>query len=528
MKAILGKITNVAAAADNAADRPTRLDVSFSPVCVLPSRSDVPEWLAGQTLTIRREVTDPREVGDVGDSIVLTPAESAVWLGPLRVEPPIVLGQVPETLRLKLLWWRDEKPGDVVVAANGRRRTFSFGAADQDGQFAVDVPTGTFFDHAPSLPTDLVATFGKLTVGCAILPTDGCCYRKLWTAGGERHLVRSRWYDVRICAERGGGGICPLREIGRDVDHFQPDDTLIGEVFTYGGHVDLARLGWPERMHDTAMTCVTAQRDAEACRLHLEGDIDKDRAHTALTTTVFDDLPLVLMQRDVVLKKPAKKDNAAGGHKASVPVDDVVMLTLGFRAAYRVEPGSRCASRVLSVAAGRLATVRLCETHDSLRGGWRPSDGWVLIEHPQRSQCAMYLFDHDNPPELRCWLGDRVMTVEPQWPAQPVRPDQGAGFTLALTAGEVCGASVGGAWVACRRPLVDGGVACAIVGRFVKPLTGRTAAFRLGANDVSAELERTMLPGVGTVYVASAVAPAGCMTDTFTVTAGNVPARSDL
>ena len=64
------------------------------------------------------------------------------------------------------------------------------------------------------------------------------------------------------------------------------------------------------------------------------------------------------------------------------------------------------------------------------------------------------------------------------------------------------------------------------VGRFVEPPDGR-AAFSLGGCDVSAEWERTMLPGVGTVYVASAVAAEGRMTDTFTVTAGDVPARSE-
>ena len=520
MKALLGKITNV-----TATDSATRLDVSFTPVCVLPGRSDVPEWLAGQTLTIGREVTDPREVGDVGDSIVLTPAESTVWLTPLRVEPPIAWSEVPETVRVKLLWWRDETPGEVVVAANGRQRTFAFGPADANGPFAVDVPTAAFFDHAPSLPADLIASFGKLTVGCAVLPTDDCCHRKLHTDRGERHLVRSRWYDVRICAERAGGGICGLREIGRQVDHFQSDDNMIGEVFAYGGHVDLVRLGWYEKMRDTAMRCVAVRRDAEACRVHLEGEIETDRAHTAVTTTVFDELPLVLMQRDVVLKKPAKKDDD-GDPKASVPIDDVVMLTLGFHAVYRVEPHRPCDSRALSVDAGRLAAVRLCETGDHLHGDWRPSDGWLLIEHPQRRECSLYLFARDNPPELQCWLGDRMMAVEPQWPGRPVRPDQGAGFTLALTAGEVCGASVGGAWVACRRPLAGGGVACAMVGRFVEP-PARRAAFGLGGHDVSAKWERTMLPGVGTVYVASAVVAASQMTDTFTATPGDAPARSE-
>jgi hypothetical protein len=278
-------------------------------------------------------------------------------------------------------------------------------------------------------------------------------------------------------------------------------------------------------MQDTAMKCVAARRDAEACRVHLEGEIETDRAHTAATVTVFDDLPLVLMQRDVVLTKPAKKDDD-DKHKASVPIDDVVKLTLSFRAVYSVEPGPDCDSRVLSVDGGRLAAVSLRETGDHLHGGWRPSGGWILTQHPQRRECSMHLFDPDNPPELGYWLGDHVMAVECHWPSRPARPDQGAGFTLALTAGEVCGASLAGAWVACRRPAADGGVACAIVGRFVDAPAG-PVVFGLGGCDVTAEWQRVMLPGVGTVYVAQALAPQGRTTDTLTVTAGNVPARSE-
>ncbi|MHC4563347.1 MAG: hypothetical protein ACYS8X_11305 [Planctomycetota bacterium] len=525
MKTILGRITKVEASHDVSAGRPpVQLDVTFEPVCIMPDRAEAPAWLKGKSLSTRRYVADPREVGDVGDSIIMTPEESAAWLQPFRIEPAIVCGRAPADIRVKLLWWHSDEPGDFTISANGRQRTERFvadGLAD-GRKFVAEIAAADLFDRQPSLPTDIVATFGEFRVGCTILPDETCCHRELSTIDGQRQLVRSRWYDVQVCGRR-GGGIAALTEIGRDVDHFRPDPDLIGDVLAYGGHTDTARIGWSDKMPRVSMTSTSARRDGQACRLHLEGELDKDRARTAVTYTVFDELPLVLIQRDVALKKPDKPDRKDGQTKATEPVDDMALLTLGCRAAYRVEPDAPCESRILSMDAERLAAVRLCQTHDDLEGSWRPDDGWVLVEHPQRRECMMYLFDSADTPELRAWLGDRVLVLQPQWLSRPLRPEQGTGFTLALTAGEVCGASVAGAWTACRRPLADGGVTCALVGRFREPLDTLAASFRVGEAEVRADLERVMLPGVGSVHVASAVAPTGRMADSFTASAGSIP-----
>src|SRR5947209_5556152 len=111
MQALLGKITDIRKP-DNSDGAPTAvglLEVRFKAACVLPQRTRVPEWLKDPVLTVRRDALDAREIGEPGDSLILTPAESARWLSPLTVAPEVAYGKMPETLRLHLRWWKDEK-----------------------------------------------------------------------------------------------------------------------------------------------------------------------------------------------------------------------------------------------------------------------------------------------------------------------------------------------------------------------------------------------------------------------------------
>ncbi len=96
MDALLGKITDITegAAGDS-------LEIRFKEAGVLPRRTRAPEWLKDQVLTVRRHAPDPREVGNPGDSVVLTPAESARWLCPLAVSPGVAYGELPPTLHLR-------------------------------------------------------------------------------------------------------------------------------------------------------------------------------------------------------------------------------------------------------------------------------------------------------------------------------------------------------------------------------------------------------------------------------------------
>ena len=95
----------------------------------------------------------------------------------------------------------------------------------------------------------------------------------------------------------------------------------------------------------------------------------------------------------------------------------------------------------------------------------------------------------------------------------------------ALTAGELCGASAGGAWVACRTPLPEGGVRCAAVGRYRQIPADARAIFSLGADRQEASLERILIPGVGSVFLAYADFPPGRFDDPFAVTFAGIEAR---
>ena len=118
MNGILGKIVDVSQTTGNEA-RPGEkaLTIKFKPACLLPERSAAPEWLADQTLSVRRTVRDAREIGGIGDSIVLTAWESEPYLQPLVVEPAVCYGSLPETIHLTLRWAKDDKEPEYEVLA---------------------------------------------------------------------------------------------------------------------------------------------------------------------------------------------------------------------------------------------------------------------------------------------------------------------------------------------------------------------------------------------------------------------------
>jgi len=529
MNAILGRIAKIRKlkAGRGSTGSSHRVKVSFKPACVMPGRTVVPEWLKDQVLDVTRVVPDMRELGNVGDSIVLTPAESRQWLYPLVVEPAVAHGKVPARIDLRLRWWKDKKPGKFTVSANGRRRT---GAFTRHGKtFTASVAMGSFFDGAPSLPADVEVSFDKLTLGCGVLPGDRPCYRKLKTRQGERHRVESQWYALEV-ARDANGGVSMLREMGRDLDHFRADDDVIHGLFEQSGHVDVIQLGWADwsgRAESAPMTSVAARQDGEATHLHLEGVLDKARGiRSTASYTVFHRLPLVLLQRDVfVPKQEDKKDDEKEQKTPVEPIDRMVRVLVGFRAAFLAERNECFGSRILSVDDGRFAVLRWARAHGRLRNGWKLKDGWAIVEHPARRACMMYLFDSHNAPVLQARLGGPTLTLEPYWCPVPVMPASGAGFVTAFTAGEVCGADVAGAWVACRRRASTGGVECAVVGRFRRMQEELTAEIRVGSRSATVPMKQLFLAGVGRVCVASLHLPRARMRGNFDVIAGGIPAR---
>jgi hypothetical protein len=374
------------------------------------------------------------------------------------------------------------------------------------------------------LPFSFEISFDKLKTGSAVLPAEGCFHHRMRTLQGERHRVESPWYAIDFVPER-GGGILSLVEKGRGVDHFRTDSQLVSDPLDHGGHRDRVHFGWQDRLGGVTMTSATARDEDHAVKLSLEGVLDEGKsARTGVTYSVMAGLPLLLIEREVLFGPTKEKDDKKKDEKPKEPIDQMTPVSLGFRSASALDREACTGSRIVSVEKDRLAVIRRTQMHEGLWNGWRLAKGWALVEHPGREQCLLYLFNTSNAPALGMWVGQRVVTLEPSWLSLPLRPGDGTGFSAALAAGEVWGAEVQGAWVACRRP-VRGGIECALIGRMDKPKGGAT--FHVGRRSMEVPLEETLLPGVGNAFVASTIFPRARMNYRFDASAGGIPARRD-
>jgi hypothetical protein len=529
MQAILGKITHITPKSCDTAPRhaATRLEIKFKPACVLPQRTKVPEWLKDQTLTLERDVVDAREIGNPGDSLVLTPAESARWLTPLVVTPGVTYGELPQRLAIELRWCKDEKPPEYTVRANGRSWTAAF--VKEGERLTASVGTSALFETAPALPVSLEATCDKMRVTCTVLPANTACAWKLMLPEGERHRVENAWYAVDILAQSHAGGISALREKGRGVDHFRRPENRISYELDYGGHSDRFRSGWEwsEQMRDAKMTCAGSRREGAATRLDLEGVLDEGQSlRTSVVYLLYDDLPLILQQRDFRYGKPKEGDNKEKDEKPKEPIDDMKVVGFGFRAAWIAERDGRTGSRVLCTDGERLVTTRCVEVGDYVgHHYWRMAGGWAVAEHPGRREQMMYLFDTRTPPFLATWLGAHTITLEPRWSMLPARPEESVGYALALTAGELCGAAAEGGWVACRTALPGGGTRCAVIARLREPIADQRASFTLGGESRELPLQSWLLPGVGAIQCAAVEFSGDRMRDPLEVTVAGIAGR---
>ncbi len=524
MNALLGKITEIKKLEGSGA-----LDVRFKAACVLPNRTKVPEWLNDQVLTIARDVPDAREVGYPGDSIVLTTEESARWLYPLTVTPDVSHGEIPEALQLRLRWWKEDKGPEFTVRANGQTQSGHFVKEGED--FVATIATASFFPFAPTLPVTFEISCDKLKAAATVLPQGQPGAHRVPLLRGERHRIENDWYAVDITAQVQSGGIAALREKGRGVDHFYSPTDLVQQPLEYGGHSDRLRTGWnwSEKLRDAALTVAGARREGAATRLSLEGVVDDGMGlRTTVAYTLYDELPLLLLQRDYHFgKKKEESGDKNKDEKPKEPIDDMQAVGLGFRAAWKVERDGLSGSRLLCAEGDRLAVIRGAETGEFYRGShWRMQDGWAVAEHGGRREYTLYLFDAQTPPHLAMWLGPHEITLEPYWPQVPVRPSDSIGYGLGLMAGELCGASAEGAWVACRTHRPGGGVICAAVGRMKNAQAAdEAAAFALSGETRVAALQRFLLPGVGPVLFATAEFVEGQMDAPFDVTFARIGAR---
>ena len=527
MDALLGKIAGITREeSPDAADASSRYRVRFKAACVLPRRGAPPEWLKDQVLTVSRSAGDAREIGGPGDSIVLTPRESAPWLYPLGIDPPLAHGALPPTLEVRLRWWKDDKPPEFEMRANGRVHSAAF-TPDGDGGFTASVPTSVFFDIAPALPVTFAVTCDRFQAAATIVPAGEPWARKIALLEGERYRCENPWFVVDVSGASHGGGIAALRERGRDLDHFARPADRIQTPFHEGGHTDRFRTGWQwsDKLDTAGLSLGAIRREGGATRIDLEGVVDEGQnLRTSVAYAVYDDLPLITLSRDFRFGKG--KDESKDPKPPREPIDDLFGVGLSFRAASAPERNGTGGSRVLCAHEDRLAAARSAEVNDQWRfDGWKMKDGWALVEHPHRRSYLLYLFDRQTPPHLAVWHGPNVITLEPYWPFQPVRADEAVGFQLAISAGEAAGAMPEGAWVACRAPLPDGGVRCALIARLRAGKTEEGARFTLGGETRTADLRQILLPAVGLAACGTADFPGGQMSDAFDAEAGGIPAR---
>jgi hypothetical protein len=504
------------------------LEIKFKAACVLPQRTSIPEWLKDQVLTLRRAVPDPREIGEPGDSLVLTPEESAEWLCPLTVTPGFVYCTVPAALQVRLRWWKDEKLPEFTVRANGRQHSGQFVKEGNEGAASVD--TAPFFGFQPHLPAVLEVTCDKLRAACTVLPANESFARKLLLPEGEQYRMENDWYALDVIARTQAGGILALREKGRGVDHFRGRENLIQHECEFSGHTDRFSAqgwGWSDQLREATMACAGVRREGGTVRLALEGVVDEGQnLRTSVVYTLYDELPMLLIERAFQFQKGKGDKDKEKEEKPKEPIDDMRPVRLGFRAAWQAEREGEAWSRILCTDGQRLTSHRPGQIEEEhYNSHWRMSDGWAVAEHPSRREATMYLFDRQSPPHLAVWRGEHTLTLEPFWPHRPVRPEESVGYAAALTMGEIWGVSEDGGWVACRCERADNGVRCAVIARLRADTRSETARFAVGTERQETRLERIVAPGVGPVFAAIADFPDHRINEPFDAEVGRIGRR---
>lgn len=525
MNALLGRVVSITPKENAPAGT---LEISFKPSCVLPARTGIPEWLKDQTLKVEREVVDQREIGNPGDSIVLTPAESARWLYPLQLTPDLVYGEMPKSIRVDLRWWKGDNAPDFTVRANGRLITGKF-TKEEDAYWA-EVDTAQFFATAPRLPVEFEVNCDKLRLVCAVLPESGPMCSKLTLMHGEVHRVENDWYAMDVTSKTHWGAILGLTEKGRALDHFRLPQDVICRHLEHTGHTDRLRLwwGWWGKMDGVGLNSAGSRREADSTTLSLDGVVDEGAGvRSSVSYTLHDAMPLITISRDYhfsAQKKPEDDKNKPETPKE--PVDDVRSLGLVFRAGSLAERDGNSGSRILCAKGNSLVSMRTMLPGDRVMSrNWQLDQGWAIMEHPSRRECMMYLFDPKSLPTLASYAGPYEMSLEPFWLAKLLKPEDCMGYTLAITAGELCGAAATGAWVACRAASPDGAVRCGIIARTRDADAESTATIRMGDETREMPLKSVLVPGIGPISCAVAEFPEARLADEFDVTAADIASR---
>jgi len=512
MEAILGKITGVVARGGD------RFAISLTPACLLPERAAAPEWLRGAVLTVEREAPDQRELGGPGDSFVLTPDESARWLQPLTVTPEISYGKIPPKLEIRLAWWPVDPPPGVTVRVGRRRVEAIF--ARREGGYTAEVETDGLFSPRCKLPAAITVEFSGMAIHGAVLPIDEPFVTRLYLPGREIIRLENGWYGIDV-VRRAGGAILAWREHGREIDHFAHPANRIGSELDMAGHRDRLREHWTtrERLAKAVPGSVRTWREEHLSRLRMKGRVDKI-LNTRVECALYDELPILLWRRIFETREfPSPK---AGNPRE--PIDSVRSYGISMRGAWPAERGGDSGSRILCAFADQLVSLR--DTQPGRREccpDWRVEYGWMLVEHPDRRACGLYLFPPLPAPAMIFSTGTTNLILEPEWPMLPARAGDSFELPLALTMGECCGAAPAGAWVGCRTELPNG-IRCAAIARLRDEKEG-SAVFILGGERREVALQRRQLPDIGAVAWAVADFAGSGMDDPLEIAVAGIPQR---
>jgi hypothetical protein len=252
---------------------------------------------------------------------------------------------------------------------------------------------------------------------------------------------------------------------------------------------------------------------------------DAMNVRTSVACTVFDRVPLVTIERSFMFYAAKKNEgDQKASEKPKERIDDLRPVALGFRAAWSRKDANDT-GRLICMDGERLAVLRGAQVGEYIRPGWRVAQGWVIVEHLDRRECMIYMFDPQSLPYIASWIGPHAMTLEQTGPSRPVMPDDSVGITLGMAAGELCGARPDGAWVACRKQMPHGGTLCAVIGRTRDPLLNATAKFALGGSAMEIPISSMLIPGIGMLFTASAEFADGQSDDLFDVAVSEITSR---
>ena len=485
MQSLLGRIVEICS------DQ-TRHKITIEPLCTLPDRKAPPDHLKGQKLTFEREVFDIREIGELGDSIVLKYGEAFRFLHPLLFHWNNLwrLNALPNHLSVALIWWKDEAPPRWTARSGSK--TISGAWQKEKWGWECSVPLGELIAHGLAKPFEIQFTCGELQRKCTVAPNETSFITQNHEADATFYHLENLWFQTDISPHR-AGSIKHLNHSYEGVHsvHFS-DSQLIQDPLNNFGHTDRFRSGWGEwnAMREVTLDACGTSREANSSRVTMEGEIE-DGLRTQFSATLLDDWPLLLMRRDFSLhaKKEEKKD------ELKQPIDEMRLFQYGFRCAVKPDQKS---SRVWCRADGETMTFSLAhENENQAFWHWKIENGWALFEQAARREFLLYFFDAENAPHLGLARGAHFAALEPFWAGVPLKAGDSVGFSLALAAGEIGGANECGAWVVCRTTR-NNEWHFALMARLEN--SDCDAVFRVGTETKRVPLTALYLPSIGTVH----------------------------